>query len=195
MGRFISAYLVDLDQVKGAIGSRDDKLRRMIEDRYRVEFARDDEGEAEYIEDGAPTKAETIRALLDGGPFTENWEHFYARSYEKLCEFHSHWRSGHGPYHGDWLSEVDSRLEQLGVSAIGFKRFERSYPAGVPRNYDGGYGEWAHDDCVKATAQFAATTEKQRLELEDDMWIGTAMKWAAVAAHSPGLGIAGFFTI
>ncbi|UGT41848.1 hypothetical protein LTV02_39135 [Nocardia yamanashiensis] len=192
MGRFIHAYVVDLEKMNGAIGSRDDKMRRLIEDRYRDDFAVDDD--IYYPENGVAFRADALQTVLRGGPYSPGDGADYAGALHRICEFCSVFGVSHGPYKGDWLSRVDAELATLGVGAVRFTAFEGRYPGGWSTP-ESGYGEWSHVDCVRANAQFGLTTEEQRRELDDDGWIELARHLTAAAAGSPGYGIAGFFTI
>lgn len=60
-------FVVDLDVLHASIGSKDDKLRRMIGGRFRQHLTHFDSRFDHLIEDGGPPIYEAIRAVIDGG--------------------------------------------------------------------------------------------------------------------------------
>jgi hypothetical protein len=194
MGRFVSMYVVDLDQAHRAIGSGDDTLRTLIEKRCAAEFAED----ASYFDgDDTLSLRDALAAVIAGGPFHDGDDYRYNTAYLSICEGLAVWNIGHGPYRGDWLSQVDAGFRELGIDAIGFTDFEHDTPDPLPYVEDCGYGEWTHHDCVRAVTQWKATTPDQRARLHPGVleWLVLGVEAAEVAATSPGLGIAGCFSI
>lgn len=194
MGRIVGVYLVDLEKVRGAVGSGDDLLRRRIEVWFGTDFDRSDK---EAGSSADPTARESLRAVIDGGPYRDGHGHCYAAAYQNICGYYASWESAHGPYHRDWLSEVDDALYRLGIHDIGLTAFEDGPATPLPWIFDGGYGEWSHDDCVRAAMASDAMSAGVYAGLDGALreWVDIALEWARVAAARPGYGLAGFFTI
>ena len=81
-------YVVDLDVLNGSVGSKDDKLRRMIGGRFRQHLTHFDSQFDHLIEGGGPPIYEAIRAVIDGGPFDERYGVMYNYAFKWICEFH-----------------------------------------------------------------------------------------------------------
>ncbi|MFC4564031.1 hypothetical protein ACFO4E_19385 [Nocardiopsis mangrovi] len=193
----LSVYVIDLGLARGAIGSRDEKLRRMIGGRFKRWMASDDQQFSFEIERGAPTRYDALRAVIDGGPFDEEYAFQYGYSYKLVCEFHGRpcFNNHFSPFRGDWLETVDKGLSALGIDAVEVAEFSYgSLPAELPRpEHLPSYGEWTVDQCRRALAQWEAGTAEQRQALDGEVLaaIESCAKWwrDAVAADR---GIAGF---
>ncbi|MGW0249844.1 DUF7691 family protein [Nocardia goodfellowii] len=198
MSYSLSLYLVDLDKVRSAIGSGDDKLRRMIGGRFEARFAHDDEYFADEIAAGAPKKYEAVRAVLDGGPFDGSYGHLYGYAYQAICEFHGRFldNSSFSPFRSGWLELVDEGMAALGMDARVGDFWYGSLPAALPRpEFVPCYGEWTADECAKLLEQWAATTPEQYADLDPYVLeaIESCVGWARAARAEPGTGVAGFF--
>ncbi|MEU8899692.1 hypothetical protein [Nocardia sp. NPDC048505] len=198
MSYSLSLYLVDLATARSAIGSEDDKLRRMMGGRFQARFAHDDEYWADDIAAGAPRKYDAVRAVIDGGPFDTAYAHLYGYAYQSICEFHGRFldNSSFSPFRGRWLELVDEGMKELGLDARVSDFWYGSLPAGLPRpDFVPGYGEWSAGDCATLLRQWAATTPEQYAELDPYVLeaIESCVGWARAARAQPGKGVAGFF--
>ncbi|MER6996744.1 hypothetical protein [Streptomyces sp. NPDC000410] len=194
----LSLYLVDLATVRGAIASGDEKLRRMMGGRFKRQLAHDDDYFADQIEQGAPTRYEALRAVIDGGPFDERWGFQYGYAYKMVCEFHgrSLFNNHFSPFRGSWLEDVDAGMAELGIKAVAITDFMYgSVPGPLPSPQDlPGYGEWSAESCAKALAQWEASTPEQRARLDGEVLeaIESCVDWLRQAKAREGYGIAGF---
>lgn len=72
---------------------------------------RDDDYFSHEIANGAPTTYEALRAVVYGGPFSDNKEHAfqYGYAYKRLCSLTGSFldNSRFTPHRGSWLSVVD----------------------------------------------------------------------------------------
>ncbi|MFE3699767.1 hypothetical protein ACFXO7_18055, partial [Nocardia tengchongensis] len=147
--------------------------------------------------DEEPTLAQALHFVIMGTTDADDVEERAAEAYEHICETLCVAEWGNGPYGSDWLERSSRGFEQLKIDAINFEQFEFPNSA-TPWNElmgDAYYGEWSHEDCVRAVAQWESATAKQRSALEpDDLWVvESAIGLAKVAARSPAYGVAGFF--
>lgn len=199
VGRFVSVYVVMLDEVHEAVGGDRDDIRMAVEDYdCAIEYAEDAAYFANHpAGDRIPSMPEALRAVIAGGPYREGFDYRYNKAYRDICQTCSEGNASHGPYRGDWLSEVDRGLRSVGIDAISFTAFEGDTPRGLPPIEDGGYGEWTHDECVRALAEWDAASQRRLSALDRHVreWVAVGVDFAAMAAAKPGFGIAGFFTI
>jgi len=189
------AYVVDLDVLNGSIGSKNDKLRRMIGGRFKQYLA----GFDQQFDDG-PVIYEAIRAVIDGGPFDEQYGYKYAYAYKWICEFHGRAldNSDFSPMNAGWLETVDEGLAELGVTAVDLGDLSQgSVPSPIPTPDDTfpGYGEWSLTECQKALEQWKSVTEERKTTLDPEVLdaVESCMGWCETAAAA-GRGVAGFFS-
>ena len=198
MSYALTTYVVDLDVLHGSVGSRDDKLRRMIGGRFRQHLAHFDSQFGHVADAGGPTIRDAIRAVIEGGPFDDRHGTMYGYAYKWICEFHGRalFNNDFSPMRYGWLETVDAGLNALGVTAVGVEEFSfGGFPSPIPAPEDlPGYGEWSLTECQKALEQWEAATDERRAALDPYVLsaAGSCMDWcrAAVAA---GRGVAGFF--
>lgn len=172
MSLSLSPYLVDLDKARGAIGSKDEKLRRMIGGKFKNDMSRADDWFSHEIGNGAPSRYDALRAVIDGGPFDEKYGFQYGYAYEMICGFFGKhlYNNPFSPFRGDWLGQVDAGLARLGITAVEVGEFTYSPPSPLPLP-EGfpGYGEWSVEDCAKGLAQWEASAEDQRAALDREV--------------------------
>lgn len=189
-------YVVDLDVLNGSVGSKNDKLRRMIGGRFKQYLA----GFDDQFSDDGPAIYEAIRAVIDGGPFDERYGHKYAHAYKWICEFHGRalFNNDFSPMKAGWLDTVDEGLAELGVTAVDLGDLSQgSVPSSIPRPDDmfPCYGEWSLAECEKALEQWEAVTDERKAALDPEVLeaVESCMDWCKTAAAA-GRGVAGFFT-
>ncbi|MFJ8584386.1 hypothetical protein ACIRD2_06965 [Streptomyces sp. NPDC093595] len=199
MSYSLSPYLVDLAVVRGAVGSGDVKLRRMIGGRFKQRLAHDDDYFADEIERGAPTRYDALRAVIDGGPFdaAPEFAFQYGYAYRMICEFHGRFlfNNHFSPFRGSWLEEVDAGLSALGITAVAVTDFMYgSVPDPLPHRDLPGYGEWSAEQCARGLAQWEASTPEQRGALDPEVLeaVESCVDWMREARAREGFGIAGF---
>jgi hypothetical protein len=197
MSYSLSLYLVDLEKVRGAIGSGDDKLRRMIGGRFKAALAHADEWFRSEIESGAPTRYEAVKAVIDGGPYDAAHAFQYGYAYQTICEFYGRFldNSAFSPFRGDWLETVDEGLAELGIGVRVTDFMYGSVPSELPRpDHLPCYGEWSPQECARALAEWEATTTEQRDALDPEVLaaIRSCVEWTREAQARPGWGVAGF---
>lgn len=199
MSYSLSLHLVDLAAVRGAVGSGDQKLRRMIGGRFKRSLAAADEYHSDEIRRGAPTRYEALRAVIEGGPFDpeHGWQYSYA--YQMICEFHGRplFNNCFSPFRGAWLADVDAGLRELGVKSVTVSEFSHgSAPDPIPAPGDfPGYGEWSADRCRQALAEWEATDAEQRQALAPEVReaVECCAGWLRDARAKDGGGVVGFF--
>ncbi|MFJ5806261.1 hypothetical protein [Streptomyces sp. NPDC093093] len=166
MSSSLTVFQLDPEFTRAFVGSRDDEVIQAIHGEFGDEMARDDDGFSSAIASGAPTSAEALHALVYGGPFSESTQHAfqYGYAYKRLCTLTGSRldNSWFCPFRGDWLEVVDEGLRALRITAISLAEFGRyrGFPSILP-SYDlPRCGEWTHDQCVEALAQFEETRQE-----------------------------------
>lgn len=191
--------VVDLDVLHASVGSQDDKLRRMIGGRFKQHLDFDDSQFDHVTDEGGPGIRDAIRAVIEGGPFDEQYGFMYGYAYKWICEFHGRFldNSDFSPMRAGWLETVDEGLKALGVSAVSVTGL--SYggpPAPIPSSgMESGCGEWSFEECQKALEQWEAATDEAKSDLDPYVLEAaqSAMEWCRISATA-GRGVAGFFS-
>lgn len=204
MSSSLSVYLLDVAATRALVGSRDDQLLKVVRGSFGDDLARDDGYFGDAIQDGAPTAFEALRAVVRGGPFSEDGEHAfqYGYAYSRLCSLTGSFLRNDcfTPHRGDWLSVVDQGLKALGVTAVSVEAFGYSdLPAPLPYTYTPGCGEWTPEDIAQALEQFEATKravdeagQAPPLEPEVVDAVMQCVGWMRSAASRPDFGVIGF---
>ncbi|MFJ4121873.1 hypothetical protein ACIP3U_11095 [[Kitasatospora] papulosa] len=204
MSSSLSVYLLDAAATNALIGSRDDDFLTAVRGGFRDDLARDDDYHRHEIEKGAPTADEALRAVIYGGPFSEDRNHAfqYGYAYQRLCELTGSFLPNDcfTPHKGDWLSVVDQGLHALGVTAVSVDDFGHGAPpAPLPYAYTPGCGEWAPEAIAEALRQFEATKravdesgQAPPLEPEVVEAVMQCLDWMRQAEARPGYGVIGF---
>ncbi|MGX4687729.1 DUF7691 family protein [Streptomyces sp. JNUCC 63] len=117
-----SVYLLGVAATRSSVGSRDEQLLEVVRSNFGDDLARDDGYFSHGIEQGAPTVYEAPRAVVHGGPFSENKDHAfqYGYVYDRLCSLTGSFLpdSCFTPHRGDRLSVVDQGLNALSITAV-----------------------------------------------------------------------------
>ncbi len=198
MSYALTTYAVDLDVLHGSVGSKDDKLRRMIGGRFKQHLAHFDSQFDHVVDAGGPTIRDAIRAVIDGGPFDDRHGTVYGYAYRWICEFHGRalFNNDFSPMRAGWLETVDEGLDALGVTAVGVEEFSfGGAPSPIPApDFLPGYGEWSLTECQKALEQWEAATDERRAALDPSVLSAaeSCVDWCRAAAAA-GRGVAGFF--
>ncbi|MEU3307139.1 hypothetical protein [Nocardiopsis sp. NPDC006832] len=192
-------YVVDLDVLNGSVGSKDEKLRRMIGGRFRQHLAHFDSQFDHLIDDGGLPIYEAIRAVIDGGPFDERYSVMYNYAFKWICEFHGRFldNSDFSPMRAGWTARVDEGLADLGVTAVSVEGLGAgSAPSPIPYSSEGFpfYGEWSLAECEKALEQWKQVTEDRKAAIDPYVLKAaeSSMGWCETAAAA-GRGVAAFF--
>ncbi|MCP3012124.1 hypothetical protein NGM33_02180 [Nocardiopsis dassonvillei] len=199
MSYALTTYVVDLDVLHGSVGSKDDKLRRMIGGRFRQHLAHFDSQFDHVVDAGGPTVRDAIRAVIEGGPFDDRHGTMYGYAYKWICEFHGRalFNNDFSPMRYGWLETVDAGLKALGVTAVGVEEFSfGGFPSPIPAPEDlPGYGEWSLTECQKALEQWEAATDEGRAALDPAVLSAaeSCVDWCRTAVAA-GRGVAGFFS-
>ncbi|MGW2706797.1 DUF7691 family protein [Streptomyces sp. NPDC001340] len=200
MSSGLSVYLLDVAATRALVGSGDDQLLQVVRDSFGDELARDDDYFRYQIERGAPTAYEALRAVVHGGPFSEDKEHAfqYGYAYRRLCDLTGSFLPNDSfmPFRGDWLSVVDEGLAALRVTAVSVESFSYSdLPDPLPYTYIPGCGEWTPGQIARALEQFEATKAAGHappLEPEVVDAVMQCLGWMRHAESRPGFGVIGF---
>ena len=198
MSLSLTLYLVDLAKPRAAVGSKDDKLRRMLGGRFKREIARADEWFSDAIEGGAPNRHDAIKAVIEGGPFDARYGFQYGYAYEMIVQHFGKYldNNAFSPFRGSWLEDVDGGLKALGITAVKVSSFMYGGPPKpIPRPDDyPGYAEWSPEQCRSLLEQWAAVGAEARAAVDREVLsaIESCVEWARAATARPGLGVAGF---
>ncbi|MFJ9868011.1 hypothetical protein [Streptomyces sp. NPDC101165] len=200
MSSGLSVYLLDVAATRALVGSGDAQLLQVVRDNFGDELARDDDYFGYQIERGAPTAYEALRAVVHGGPFSEDKEHAfqYGYAYRRLCELTGSFLPNDSfmPFRGDWLSVVDEGLAALRVTAVSVESFSYSdLPDPLPYAYIPGCGQWTPGQIARALEQFEATKAAGHAPPLEPEVVDAAMQclgWMRHAESRPGFGVIGF---
>ncbi|WCD94192.1 hypothetical protein PGH47_00355 [Streptomyces sp. HUAS 31] len=204
MSSSLSVYLLDVAATRALVGSRDDQLLEVISDRFGDALARDDDYFSYEIERGAPKAYEALRAVVHGGPFSDEEDHAfqYGYAYKRLCSLTGSFldNSSFTPHRGDWLSVVDQGLKALGITAVSVEEFGYGgLPSPLPYTFTPGCGEWTPGQIAQALEQFEATKravdesgEAPPLEPEVVDAVMQCLGWMRHGQERPGFGVIGF---
>ncbi|MFI5549118.1 hypothetical protein [Streptomyces sp. NPDC051738] len=204
MSSSLSVHLLDVAATRALVGSRDDQLLEVIRDKFGDDLTRDDDYFRHEIERGAPTAYEALRAVVHGGPFSENEDHAfqYGYAYQRLCSLTGSFldNSCFTPHRGDWLAQVDQGLKALGITAVSVEDFGYGgLPAPLPYTFTPGCGTWTPKAIAQALEQFEATKravdasgEAPPLEPEIADAVMECISWMRHAEERPGFGVIGF---
>ncbi|MBM7442974.1 hypothetical protein [Streptomyces sp. HB132] len=204
MSSSLSVYLLDVAATRAWVGSRDDELLEAIRSEFRDDTTRDDEYHSYAIEQGAPTADEALRAVVHGGPFSEDRSHAfqYGYAYQRLCSLTGRFLPNDcfTPHRGGWLSVVDQGLNALGITAVSVDDFGYgALPAPLPYADTPGCGEWSPEHIAEALRQFETTKravdesgQAAALEPEVEEAVRQCIDWMRYAEARPGYGVIGF---
>ncbi len=204
MSSSLSVYLLDVTATRALVGSRDDQLLEVIRAEFGDSLARDDDYFSHAIAKGAPTAYEALRAVIYGGPFSDDQDHAfqYGYAYDRLCSLTGSFldNSCFTPHRGDWLSVVDQGLTALGITAVSVAAFGcNDLPEPLPYTYTPGCGEWTPEAITQALEQFEATKRAvdesghaPPLEPEVVEAVMQCLGWMRHAKARPGFGVIGF---
>jgi hypothetical protein len=196
MSYALMTYVVDLHALHSSVGSKNDKLRRMIGGRFKQHLAHSD---SQFDHLDGPSVHEAIRAVIDGGPFDSRYGTMYGYAYEWICQFHGRalFNNDFSPMRAGWLETVDEGLAELGVTAVSIGEFGFGRaPSPIPApDFLPCYGEWSTSECQKALEQWETVADERKAALDPYVRkaVESCMDWCNTAAAA-GRGIAGFFT-
>ena len=199
MSYSLTPYVVDLDVLHSSVGSKDDKLRRMIGGRFKRNLDFDDSQFDSIIDEGGPTIRDAIRAVIEGGPFDDQHGTMYGYAYKWVCEFHgrAQFNNDFSPMRSGWLGAVDEGLKALGVNAVRVEEFSfGGLPSPLPTpDFLPGYGEWSRTECQQALEQWEAATGEAKAALDPEVLQAAeyCMDWCRNAT-AVGRGVAAFFS-
>ncbi|MFJ4921015.1 hypothetical protein [Streptomyces sp. NPDC088725] len=203
MSSSLSVYLLDVAATRALVGSRDAQLLQVIRESFGDELAFDDDYFSHEIERGAPTAYEALRAVVEGGPFSDDEGHAfqYGYAYRRLCSLTGSFLDNDcfTPHRGGWLSEAGQGMKALGITAVSVEDFEFGHLPTLPYTYTPGCGEWTPDRIAQALAEFEATKRAidasgQAPPLEPYVVdaVMQCLGWMRHAAARPGFGVIGF---
>ncbi|MEU3574562.1 hypothetical protein AB0E96_40080 [Kitasatospora sp. NPDC036755] len=200
MSSFLCAYLVDPAELRVRVCSGDDGAVDEALAYFGPSLDRSDEHFADEIAQGAPTALEALRAVVHGGPFSEDEDHSfqYGYAYRRLC-----WLVGRplevdsfGPFRGNWLEVVDDGLKAYGITAVSVADFQYGgLPAELPSCDVPSCGTWSAEDCRRALEQFARAEREGRTpapEREVAEAVAEVVGWLRLAERWKDADIVGF---
>ncbi|MCX5195510.1 hypothetical protein OOK31_16625 [Streptomyces sp. NBC_00249] len=200
MSSSLSVYLLDLKATHALVGSGDEQLLGVIRERFGADLEHDDDWFDSEIENGAPTAFEALRAVVHGGPFSDDSAHAfqYGYAFKRLCSLTGSFldNSSFSPFRGDWLSTVDEGLKALGITAVSVQDLSfGGLPRALPYTYMPGCGEWTPEECARALEQFEETKRLGHAPPLDPEVVEAVMDvigWLRYTENRPGFGIIGF---
>ncbi|MFJ7906815.1 hypothetical protein [Kitasatospora sp. NPDC096204] len=200
MSSFLRAYLVDPAELRARVGSGNDGAVDEALAYFGPSLDRSDEYFADEIAQGAPTAREALRAVVHGGPFSEDEDHAfqYGYAYRRLC-----WLVGQplevdsfGPFRGDWLEVVDGGLKAYGITAVSVEEFRYGgLPDGLPHCDVPSCSTWSAEECRTALDQFERAEREGRSPLperEVAEAVAEVVGWLRLAQRWKGGQIVGF---
>jgi hypothetical protein len=200
MSSGLTVYLLDVARTRALVGSGDEELLEAVRGNFGDDLTRDDEYFRHEIERGAPTAYEALRAVVHGGPFSEDEAHAfqYGYAFKRICDLTGSFLPNDCfmPFRGDWLEMVDEGLTALRVTAVSVASFGYGgLPDPLPYAYLPGCGEWTPEQIARALEQFEATKAAGHappLEPEVVDAVMQCLGWMRHAEARPGFGIIGF---
>ncbi len=183
----LEVLLVRLDELHDTVGSRNDQLFRALSAHFAHSWPHDDDYWVDEIADGAPTAAAAARAVIDGGPFDEQYGHLYRSAYQNVCEFVSDFHLSNDYFTGfrsGWLDEVDKGLQHVGITTASLDDLLYvGSPQLLPVSEGMQSGEWDLATCRAGLAEWQASTPEQRAELHPEVLRGVenCVEWMAEA--------------
>ncbi|MGW0993193.1 DUF7691 family protein [Streptomyces sp. NPDC002523] len=200
MSSGLTVYLLDVARTRALVGSGDEELLQAVRGNFGDDLARDDDYFRYEIERGAPTAYDALRAVVHGGPFSEDKAHGfqYGYAFKRICELTGSFLPNDCfmPFRGDWLETVDEGLAALRVTAVSVASFGRAgLPDPLPYTYLPGCGAWTPEQIARALEQFEATKAAGHappLEPEVVDGVMQCLGWMRHAEARPGFGLIGF---
>lgn len=199
MGYGFMGYRVDIGKITTALGSKDDKLLRMMGGRFKREIARLDDSFDSDIESSGVNTQEALRRLIYGETApTDKPGHLYAYAFKLIVEHFGNFLSNGSlyPVSVGYEDEIDKGLASIGVTAVSLSDIAYGRIPGVtlPRVDDfPGKGAWTAEQVAAAHAQFAAAPplpEGTDSDIRDA--VADVRAWVN-AAHEKGWGVIGFY--
>ncbi|GEM30832.1 hypothetical protein NN3_18390 [Nocardia neocaledoniensis NBRC 108232] len=201
----LEIYLLDVAATRALVGSRDDHFLESIRTKHGDQLRRDDDYFSDEIEEGAPTAYAALHAVIHGGPFSTGRSHTfqYGYAYKRLCSVTGSFLDNDrfSPFRGDWLSEVDKGMRELGITAVSVDSFlgADGFPASLPIGFPPSCGEWTPDQIAEALEQFevaerAIAQGKDAPPVDSEVRRGVmqCVSWLRSAQAQPGFGLIGF---
>ncbi|MFR9751618.1 hypothetical protein ACL02S_11330 [Nocardia sp. 004] len=174
MGCIMHVYLVDSDVIEEAIYSEDTELFEAIiadwsdddgdDESSGNESDGDDEDWDDEGEDLDPEIA--LRALIDGGPFEEEYGRSYLEAYESICDHFGEYFCDI-TFHLGWQPKVNEAFAELGMElSMNHLLFGGACTCVFPAPDWGGDGCWTKEECAKALEQWEASDPAVRAALD-----------------------------
>ncbi|HVH98665.1 MAG TPA: hypothetical protein VM869_08140 [Enhygromyxa sp.] len=193
----LMVYSVNLDHVVTAVlGSNDDALLRTILQRFRTDLQQLAEWFEDEIEDGAPTPAEAVGALIRGEAL-EDYGFMYAYAFELIVR-HFGRPLDNGPFYPcdtEFLEDVDAALADLGApdELLTESLQYGDLPVELPPPDDfPGSGHWPASLVATAHAQIGDAEVPDTLDESVAEAVTAVQGWLREAA-SRGEAIVGFY--
>lgn len=164
-------WSVDTLKIRQVVGSKDDKLRRMIGGRFKRDLASLDDLFDHAIAAGAPNTYEALRRIVDGDELGRDHGAIYRYAYKLIVEHFGSALDNNAVY--PWRGEfdgIDGALADLGVPFKLSRFFATDLPVDLPRPDDFPLSGWV--DGAEVNAAHAAF---QRASLA-----GVAPEWRGV---------------
>jgi hypothetical protein len=192
MSSSINVFVVDLDQLRGAIASGDKELVEAIcQDQESFLATIDD------IDDEAELKCgEAVAHLICGTPSDEYPGYLYGYALEAICRQVGRELENICPIcgAGDWLEEVDKALQDQRVPIALSTLVYGECPVKIPTPGDYPFiGSWPHQSILPALTALQ-WLEMFGLDREMTQTFQQIRSWLADAATTPGQSIVGFLS-
>lgn len=111
----LMVYAVDIDKCISAIGSKDEKLGRMIRGRFKKELARADEWFSSELKRGVPPLGTAIKNLIEGIEIPREHGFQYRYAFKVIVEHFGKFQTNDMfcPCHIDLFDEVEAQLKKM----------------------------------------------------------------------------------
>jgi hypothetical protein len=192
MSSSINVYAVAVEQLKQAIGSRDEALIETIVSQHEDFLASIDDidDEAEF------SCAEAVADLINGAVSEDAPAYFYGYALEAICSHLGEELPNICPISGssEWMKEVDALLERKGIPIRVNQLVFGGSPVRIPTPGDCPFiGRWTEEACAAGKNAF----DNANLADVDPEMAETLQQfkdWVEVAAQTPGTSVIGFLS-
>jgi hypothetical protein len=177
-----SGYIVDLDELVGAYGSKNARLVKAVEKKHSDRIRENAEWFADEVADGAPTLDAAIGEIIDGKCTKKKHGFQYVYALE-LLSLHL----GSGLFMADWINHGFLEALQASLPTKAVKKLldpdkasNMKPPVPIPTPKDGvpGFGMWKAADCKTIADALKGIANEEIDEGLDEMrdWFGRAAK-------------------
>ncbi|GAB4587841.1 DUF7691 family protein [Nocardia sp. IFM 10818] len=186
MSSVMTVYLVDRATVEAAIGSKDETLFKAIAEHWHES---EEDGERMCgCGDVALDAKSALRAVINGGPYTEDCGYAYLDACERICAYFGE-DIDEEDFHHSFQERLDKAFGRLGMDDEGRIDLLYSFASrhGLPEPDGANGGSWGNQLCADQLERWEnsdpAVRARLRVDVHEDL--ESRIKWmrAAKAAN------------